>query len=128
VFEAMVLNFLLDHRDQLGIQRIERFSNLLLDGAVVLTDERRLGVEVKYRMNWMKACQAEWQFRTFVHRGHTTVAPISGGLVFFEEFTGDWRGAGWRNWYLGHAEADGLRLDLLRLKNDRLETAPAFDP
>src|SRR5262249_14704289 len=89
-YEAQVFHFLLGNKQVLGIKGVSRFKALLLGGAVELTDGRRLAVEVKFRMNWLKACQAEWQFRTFLKR-HTAVAgPIDGGIVFFEAFSGDW--------------------------------------
>jgi hypothetical protein len=36
-----------------------RFKNSLVDGELVLSDGTRLPIEIKWRMNWMKACQAE---------------------------------------------------------------------
>jgi hypothetical protein len=131
-YEARVFNFLLDNRELLGVKTIMRFSALLVDGAVELTDGKRLTVEIKYRMNWAKACQAEYQFRNYLKR-HSKVYQVDGGLVFFEEFSADWerqaacRSAqnGWMNWYIGHSDVNGLRLDLLRLCNGKLEGFPA---
>src|SRR5262245_6325484 len=65
-YEADVFNFLLAHKEPLGIKAVMKFSALFVDGAVELIDGKRLTVEVKFRMNWEKACQAEWQFRTFM--------------------------------------------------------------
>src|SRR5207245_866372 len=67
-YEANVFNFLLANKEPLGIKAVMKFTALLVDGAVELVDGKRLTVEVKFRMNWEKACQAEWQFRTFMKR------------------------------------------------------------
>jgi hypothetical protein len=80
-------------------------------------------------MNWEKACQAEWQLRHFLKRSEAKDNPVSSGLVFFEEFSGDWKRQvkcrflenGWNHWYRGHSEVDGFRLDLLRLCREKLE-------
>ncbi len=126
-YEIDVFNFLFEKRKLLKIARVERFTALLVDGAIELEgDGRRLTVEVKYRMNWEKACQAEWQFRNYKRRNPDKV---DGGLVIFEQFSGDWQrkqGArllenGWSHWYRGHAEVDIQRLDLLRLQGTKLE-------
>ncbi|MBO0697163.1 MAG: hypothetical protein J2P46_02095 [Zavarzinella sp.] len=120
-YEADVFNFLWLHRERLGIKSVLKYTARLVDGGVVLVDGTKLVVEVKYRMNWEKACQAEFEFRQFQKRFQSE-AP-DGGLVFFEEFSGDWaRKAGrrnlengWSHWYRDHAEVNGRRMDLLRL-------------
>src|SRR5580765_6433056 len=65
-YEVEVFNFLLANRQQLGIKAVMRFAALRMDGAVELVDGNRLAIEIKFRMNWLKACQAEWQFRRFL--------------------------------------------------------------
>ncbi len=135
-YEADVFNFLLANKEPLGIKAVMKFTALLVDGAIELIDGRRLTVEVKYRMNWEKACQSEWQFRTFMKRTDVRPFPVDGGVVVFEEFSGDWvRQAarrllenGWSQWYRGHAEVDGVRVDLLRLRDGKLEGFPIADP
>src|SRR5262245_18408826 len=77
-YEADVFNFLFANRERLGIRSVMKFTALLVDGAVELTDGRRLTVEVKFRMNWEKACQAEWQFRTFLKRTERRPFPVDG--------------------------------------------------
>lgn len=134
-YEADVFNFLLANREPLGIKAVMKFTALIADGAVELFDGRRFTVEVKFRMNWEKACQAEWQFRNFMKRTEVRPFPVAGGIVVFEEFSGDWtRQAacrllenGWSHWYRGHAEVDGFRLDLLRLRAGKLEAFPIAD-
>ncbi len=135
-YEAEVFNFLLANKKCLGINSIFKFKALLVDGALELVDGQRLAVEVKFRMNWMKACQAEWQFRNFLKRDAAREVRLSGGLVFFAEFTGDWNKKaalkrcedGWNRWYSGHHEVNGLRLDLLRLRGGELEGYPEASP
>lgn len=134
-YEAEVFNFLLVNKEELGIKNVMKFTALVVDGAVELLDGKRLTVEIKFRMNWEKACQAEWQFKTFLKNTDRMPFPVDGGLVFFEEFSGDWNRQagcrllvnGWSHWYRGHSEVDGLRLDLLRLYRGKLEGFPLAD-
>lgn len=134
-YEAEVFNFLLVNKEPLGIKAVMKFTALLLDGAVELVDGRRLAVEIKFRMNWEKACVAGWQFRTFLHNTDDRPFPVDGGIVIFEEFSGDWNRQaacrllenGWSHWYRGHADVDGLRVNLLRLRGGKLEAFPIAD-
>jgi hypothetical protein len=126
-YEAKVFNFLLakPNKEELGIKQVRKFTALLVDGAV----ELMLAVEIKLCMNWLKACQAEWQFRGFLKRIDRRPFPVDGGIVFFEEFSGDWKRQaggrlfenGWSHWYRGHSEVEGFRLDLLRLRGGKLD-------
>ena len=124
IYEEAVFNFLLGNSVALGIANVLRFKGLLADGAIDLTNGDRIVVEIKYRMNWMKACQAEWQFRRCLATGEARAKPITGGLVFFEEFSGDWARVGggrtfpigWYHWYTGSSEVEGLPLDLVRFE------------
>jgi hypothetical protein len=58
--------------------------------------------------------------------------PLTSGLVVFETFTGDWARRkpnwllenGWSFFYMDHREVEGLRVDLLRLRNGLLESFP----
>jgi hypothetical protein len=135
-YEADVFNLLLTNRRRLGINRVFTFKALLVDGALELVGGDRLAVEVKFRMNWAKACQAEWQFRNFLKRDVARELGVRGGFVFFAEFTGDWNKKaprkrcedGWNRWYTGHHEVDGLRLDLLRLRGGELQAYPQANP
>ena len=132
-YESGVFNFLLKNRARLGIKDITRFKNRLVDGELVLSDGTRLPVEVKWRMNWMKACQAEWQIRRFL-KAASEEKPLygRGGIVVFEEFSADWARQigsrtlenGWSHWYVFHAHLDGIRVDLLRFRRGRLHGFP----
>ena len=129
-----MFNFLLRNKDALGIQSVLRFKNLAVDGESILTNGRRLVIEAKYRMNWLKACQAEWEFRRFLTKPEAKDNPVDGALVFFEEFSGDWGRKskkaknlwGWEAWYLFHWDSvDGKRMDLLMLSESGLRSYPA---
>jgi hypothetical protein len=131
-FESALLAYLVVHREPLGISQLLYAENLLVDGGVLLEDGRFLAFEIKYRMNWLKACQTGWQFGQFVRLAETVQRRPVGGLVFFEEFSGDWARPlghserGWANWYAGHAMLpgdDSFRIDLIRFREGRLETA-----
>jgi hypothetical protein len=88
-------------------------------------------IEVKLRMNWLKACQSEHQFRQFLKSTKEAKTNlVDGAIVFFEDFSGDWGKKtkkaknvwGWEGWYLRHCAAvDGKRMDLLRLSKEALQ-------
>src|SRR5687767_643976 len=61
-FEIAVFNFLLAHKQPLGISAVWRCRNVRIDGLIDLADGLRIALEIKYRMNWEKACQACAQF------------------------------------------------------------------
>lgn len=90
-FEITVFNFLLEHKEQLGISGLWRCRNVRIDGLIDLVDGRRLALEIKYRMNWEKACQACAQFGWYRTHVEANEKPLAGGLVVFETFTGDGR-------------------------------------
>lgn len=129
-FERRLFQYLLEQKKPLGIAKVFRFKNALLDGGLALEDGRFVLVEVKYRMNWAKACQAQWQFQGFVQSPIGRKYRSRHRIVFFEEFSGDWARAsrqyqrGWTNWYLDHCGAPQaeLRFDLVRFAEGRLET------
>ena len=134
-YEAAVFNFLLANKEVLGIKRVMRFKALLVDGAIELLDGKRLTLEIKFRMNWEKACQAECQFRSFLRDTDRRPFPVDSGIVIFEEFSGDWNGKagcrflenGWSFWYRGHSVVDGFRVDLLRFRAAKLDGFPMAD-
>src|SRR5205085_11746297 len=115
--------FLLGQED---VKAVTRFKNLRVDGALVLSNDRRLAVEIKLRMNWEKACQAEYEFRQFLKLPEAKTDPVIGGIVFFEEFSGDWKTHaksrqledGWSHWYRGHSKVDGLPSHLARIRDE----------
>jgi hypothetical protein len=122
-YEKAVFNALFDNMATLRISSVWRCRNSRIDGLLDLEDGRRLAVEVKYRMNWEKACQTEAQFRWFVKRvPHER--PLDAAVVVFEEFSADWARMsssrllqnGWNYWYMEHHEVEGLRVDLVRYR------------
>jgi hypothetical protein len=135
-YEDEVFRFLFANSAALGIQSVVMFKNLVVDGQIVLLDGRRFVIEIKLRMNWLKACQANYQFRSFL--GTTNEAklrPVDGAIVFFKGFSGDWakqskkaRNAwGWEAWYLNHAVVEGEPIELLRFSDDKLIGYPSDD-
>jgi hypothetical protein len=83
-------------------------------------------------MNWEKACQACAQFGWYRAHVEAKEKPLSGGLVVFETFSGDWARRkpnlllenGWSFFYTDHREVEGLRVDLVRLRDETLESFP----
>jgi hypothetical protein len=131
-FEVAVFNFLLAQKQPLGISAAWRCRNVRVDGLLDLDDGRRMALEIKYRMNWEKACQACAQFGWYRTHVEAKEKPLSGGLVVFETFTGDWARRkpswllenGWSFFYTDHREVEGLRVDLVRLRDGTLESFP----
>ncbi len=107
--------------------------NIRIDGLLDLADGGRIGLEIKYRMNWEKACQAGHRFCWYRRHNESKARPIDAGIVVFEEFSGDWARRkkswlvenGWSFWYMDHQDVEGLRVDLVRLRGDLLESFPA---
>lgn len=132
-FELAVFNYFLAHKEPLGISKLWRCRNVRVDGLVDLDDGRRIALEIKYRMNWEKACQACSQFGWYRTHVEPREKPLSGGLVVFESFTADWARKksswllenGWSFFYMDHREVERLRVDLVRLREGTLETFPA---
>jgi hypothetical protein len=129
-YQRSVFNALLRDRTMLGIRQVNTCSAVRIDGLVDLDDGRRLALEVKYRMNWPKACQACAQIAWFKNYEPMVQYELSGGLVVFEEFSGDWarRKAkwllenGWNYWLTDHQFAEGLPVRLLRFRDGRFES------
>ena len=125
-FENRVISFLWDNRRRYEIDELVRFRNSSVDGAIKSKDNN-IPFEIKYRMNWLKACQAIWQFNQFRRLSST---PFSTGIVFFRSFSADWTRSprsstipnGWRNWYSDHATSERFTVHLVRLEDARLET------
>jgi hypothetical protein len=131
-FEIAVFNFFLAQRKPLGISELWHCRNVRIDGLLDLDDGHRVALEIKYRMNWEKACQAGSQF-SWYRKHQAKEKPLSSALVVFEEFSGDWARRkpswllqnGWSFWYSDHQEVDGLRVDLVRLRDGMYESFPA---
>jgi hypothetical protein len=129
-YEDAVFAFLASQGSALGIDAVWRCSNVRIDGLVDLDDGRRLALEIKYRMNWEKACQACTQIGWFLRHPEAKAQQVAGGLVVFEEFSADWwRTApsrslqnGWNYWYTEHDDVDGLPVHLLRFREGFLES------
>jgi hypothetical protein len=129
-YEVDVFNFLVKNAPTLGITSVMRIKNRLVDGAILLSDKRRFALEIKLRMNWLKACQAEWQFRHFLKRmGEQAAQGYQGALVVFERFSGDWDRRttkdakhpwGWDAWYFAHHDSvDGKSMSLVMFSNEK---------
>jgi len=131
-YEATVFNFLLDKKGELGIESVTKFKNRLVDGQVILSNRKLLVVEVKFRMNWERACQAEWQFRQYLKRIATDPSRVDGAIVIFQEFSGDWKKAtasrknawGWEAWYLYHHDVEGKPMHLLMFSDGEFQGYP----
>jgi hypothetical protein len=132
-YEIAAFNFLLAKQAALGISELWQCRNSGIDGLLDLDDGRRVALEIKYRMNWMKACQACSQVGWY--RKHVDVnekEKVSSALVVFEAFSGDWARRpstrllenGWNFWYAGHHEVEGLRIDLVRFRAPSVESFP----
>ncbi|MGC2195413.1 MAG: hypothetical protein WA628_12120 [Terriglobales bacterium] len=133
LFERRVFQVLVKGRQALGIKTVLAAKNMLIDGGLVLRDGRFVAIEMKYRMNWLKVCQAGWQFERFLASPEGRNRAPRDGIVFFDEFSGDWARAiggverGWVHWYTGHSvlAQGGFRLQLIRFNRRRLYPSPS---
>jgi hypothetical protein len=129
-YERNVFNALLLDRSMLGLKQVNRCRNVRIDGLLELEDGRRLALEVKYRMNWPKACQACAQIAWFKNYERVKEYKLSGGVVVFEEFSSDWKRRkpkwllenGWNYWLTDHQYAGGLPVRILRFRDGRFES------
>lgn len=138
-YEDEVFNFLLKKKDALNIQSVLKLENLRVDGEILLSNGQRLAIEIKLRMNWMKACQSEWQFTQFLKTGEARINPVNGAIVFFEEFSADWARPtgksrpierGWNHWYNDYYKSNCYKardfsVHLIRYRKLKLEGFPS---
>jgi hypothetical protein len=128
-YEVRCFNFLVNNKVDLGISTVKRFKNRLVDGEILLSDQRLFVLEIKFRMGWLKECQAEWQFRQFLKRiGEQNAKRYHGAVVMFESFSGDWgrkakkdtdHSYGWDAWYFAyHDKIDGKPMSLVMFSKD----------
>lgn len=131
-YEVEVFNYLLACKEQLGVRDVWRCRSIRIDGLLDLENGQRVGLEVKYRMNWEKACQAGHQFSWFRKHPDAAARPIDSGVVVFEQFSGHWARrkkswlleSGWNFWYMDHQDVDGFRVDLVRLLDGTFDSLP----
>jgi len=127
-FEFKTFKFLGKNHKEMGVKNAFRFQNVFIDGWIELENGDCYALEIKYRMDWMKACQAEWQFHQFfklandekmkndfhvLHKellSFTDNTKIKGCIVIFNDFSADWLRSvkdaehisGWSTWYHEH--------------------------
>ena len=131
-YEDDVLRFLIDKKDELGIEQVYRYENSSVDGRIKLKDGRLIDIEIKYRMDWMKACQANWQFMHLIKERNEKFGTASNGIVFFEEFSGDWAKKekkftvenGWIHWYVDHYDLKVIKVNLIQCVNGNFKLYP----
>ena len=124
-YEDDVLRYLIDKKVELGIEQVYRYANSSLDGRVKLKDGRLIDIEVKYRMDWLKACQASWQFNHLMKERNDKFGAATNGIIFFEEFSGDWADMekthtiekGWIHWYVDYYNRGEININLIQLQN-----------
>ena len=116
-YETSVFNFLYARKHELGVRDVWKCRAVRIDGLLDLDDGQRVMLEVKYRMNWEKACQACAQFSWFFRHPEAQSPSPTGALVVFEEFTADWARRsptrlleeGWNYWYTDHSDVEDAR-------------------
>jgi hypothetical protein len=103
-FEVEAFNYLYKHKASLGIKTLYRFTNLLIDGVMLLDDGRLVALEIKYALNWFKDCNARVEFARFFEEKKYNDAHLKrpeNALIIFDHFSGDWerQQSGWRKFY-----------------------------
>jgi len=122
-YENEVFEYLYLNRFDLGIHEVRRATNAKVDGAIILDRGKVVPMEIKFRMDWEKACQASWQITRFYE--HYPSNERRYGLVVFSEFARDWNNQpqnrpylyGWIRWYSEHVHESGMELHLAQFRN-----------
>jgi hypothetical protein len=65
IFERRVFQCLVKGGQVLRTKTVLAAESMSIDGGLVLRDGRFVAIEMKRRMNWLKTCQAGWQFEKF---------------------------------------------------------------
>jgi len=138
-FEKDVFNFLFQNKNELGIYKIYQLKNSSIDGLMTLDDGRSIAMEIKYRMGWEKACQANHQFEQFFRIAPEIVEKYNPqiGVVFFNEFSMDFKRRpkkyknvyGWNYWYYYHNYLPGredFKIHLIRFSDGKLSGYPSM--
>jgi hypothetical protein len=97
-----------------------------MDGELQLIDGTVVAVEIKLRMNWLKACQSGYQLSEYLSKSNPSGRPIKAGIVFFEQFSGDWARLvrscsterGWLKWYRNHHKIRDVDYHLVRFTRE----------
>jgi hypothetical protein len=93
-FEKIVLGYLNENKELLGIKAVYALKNILLDGAVRLNDERLILIECKCILDWKNECNARVEIEEFMAKKMYTKLPNPSiperALIVFKEFCGDW--------------------------------------
>lgn len=133
-FEAEVFNFLLRKKSGLGISKIYKLKNLLIDGAIKLSNGKTVLLEIKYRLGWMKSCNAMIQMQRFMlekRYDESEIKKVSAGVIIFNQFSADWEkhwkkqsNCGEKGWYLFYEEQEAFKdftTHILQLKMENNE-------
>ncbi|GBE56338.1 hypothetical protein BMS3Bbin16_00542 [archaeon BMS3Bbin16] len=142
LFERNVFNYLLNNKSRLGINELFKFKNVRIDGALKLRDSSELILlEIKYRLNWFKTCNARIEFQLFKKNFYEKLTEdsneIRSGLIIFEEFSGDWKRKadcrrlqnGWSYFYEeeNFLKSNDFKTHIVQLKNNKLVTVDNYE-
>ena len=143
-FEHKVFNYLLNNKSTLKIKGIYKLNNSRIDGLIEFENGELSMLEVKYRLSWIKCCNARIEFENFMRRetyNHHKIKlhnPPTSGIIIFENFDGDWNrktidkevANGWTKFYeeQKHFEkSKSMKIDIVQLKENKLEIDNHFN-
>ena len=100
-------SFIFMRIERYGIEKIYIFKNMVVDGALRLDSGKIILLEIKFRLDWFKVCNARVEFQRFLKEKrvqeyftkHISKKSPEGALIIFDSFSGDWIGKGWSNFY-----------------------------
>jgi hypothetical protein len=86
-------NFCMDKHSQ-GIHEVYKLENMLIDGAIELSNGKLVLVEVKYALNWHNCCNARVEIQRFMEERLYDSLPVNKvperALIVFHHFSRDW--------------------------------------
>ena len=93
-FEKQVLNYLFKNKGPLGIKEVYEINRYLVDGAIILEDERLTLLEMKYALSWYTNNVARAEIQRFMmeklyENFDNHQKPVR-AIVVFEHFSRDW--------------------------------------
>jgi len=132
-FPQEVLNYFLKNKNTLGVNKIYRLKNSIIDGLLELNTGKVILLEIKYVLNWTKCCQARLQFqRFFIEKFYDklSIKKPEGALIVFHHFSGDWGRKraknrryldGWNRFYEEEniLRENLIKTDIVQLTDDR---------
>lgn len=97
-FEEEVFSYLYVLETHRKLKAVYPFENMCVDGAIKLTNDKAIILEIKHSLGWLRACNARVQIQRlrkdvnmWNYFTSKVAKNIDGALIVFKEFSGDWK-------------------------------------